>query len=117
VPTETRHSIRYGIVPYYPCELISERYDTQPSRIVNKPRDQSLASARTAHPGIPVVQIIDGLRRPRAGLSGGDLLVAAMRDLARIDSELDPAAAADYGRVLAERLDQSASFPDVRGIA
>ena len=55
----------------------------------------------------------EALLRPltRAGLSGGDLLAAAtfissaVRDLARIDSELDPAAAADYGRVLAERLD------------
>jgi AcrR family transcriptional regulator len=55
----------------------------------------------------------EALLRPlaRAGLSGGDLLGAAtfvssaVRDLARIDSELDPAAAADYGRVLAERLD------------
>jgi hypothetical protein len=47
----------------------------------------------------------------RAGLSGADLLAAAtfvssaVRDLARIAGELDPAAAADYGRVLAERLD------------
>jgi hypothetical protein len=47
----------------------------------------------------------------RAGLSGGDMLAAAMfvssaaRYLARIAGELDPAAVADYGRVLAERLD------------
>ena len=47
----------------------------------------------------------------RAGLSGADLLAgatfmsSAVRDLARIAGELDPAAAADYGRVLAERLD------------
>jgi AcrR family transcriptional regulator len=47
----------------------------------------------------------------RAGLSGHDLLAAAtfassaVRDLARIAGELDPAAAADYGQVLAERLD------------
>ena len=55
----------------------------------------------------------EALLRPlaRAGLSGADLLAAAtfvssaVRDLARIAGELDPAAAADYGRVLAERLD------------
>ena len=55
----------------------------------------------------------ESLLRPlaRAGLSGADLLAAAtfvssaVRDLARIAGELDPAAAADYGRVLAERLD------------
>jgi AcrR family transcriptional regulator len=47
----------------------------------------------------------------RAGLSGRDLLAAAtfvssaVRDLARIAGELDRAAAADYGRLLAERLD------------
>jgi uncharacterized protein YbjT (DUF2867 family) len=47
----------------------------------------------------------------RAGLSSGYLLAAAMfvssaaRYLARIAGELDPAAVADYGRVLAERLD------------
>lgn len=56
----------------------------------------------------------EALLRPldRAGLTGGDLLAAAtfvssaVRDLARISSELDSAAAADYGRVLAERLDR-----------
>jgi AcrR family transcriptional regulator len=55
----------------------------------------------------------EALLRPlaRAGLSGGDLLAAAtfasgaVRDLARIATELDPAAGADYLRVLAERLD------------
>ena len=55
----------------------------------------------------------EALLRPlaRSGLSGGNLLAAAtfvssaMRDLARIAGELDPAATADYGRVLAERLD------------
>jgi hypothetical protein len=60
----------------------------------------------------------EALLRPlaRARLSGGDLLAAAtfvssaVRDLARIDSELDPAAAAAYGRVLAERLDPK-QFP------
>jgi Tetracyclin repressor-like, C-terminal domain len=47
----------------------------------------------------------------RAALAGGDLLAAgtfvssAVRDLARIASELDPAATAVYGQVLAERLD------------
>jgi hypothetical protein len=45
----------------------------------------------------------------RPGLSGGYLLAAmfvssAARYLARIAGELDPAAVADYGRVLAERL-------------
>jgi AcrR family transcriptional regulator len=70
----------------------------------------------------------------RAGLTGGDLLAAAtfvsgaVRDLARIAGELDPAAAADYGRVLAERLDPTrfpimaeltanATFDDDEGIA
>jgi len=60
----------------------------------------------------------EALLRPlaRAGLSGADLLAAAtflssaVRDLARIAGELDPAAAADYGRLLAERLD-SQRFP------
>lgn len=55
----------------------------------------------------------EALLRPLAGagLAGADLLAAgtfvssAVRDLARISGELDPAAAADYGRVLAERLD------------
>jgi AcrR family transcriptional regulator len=55
----------------------------------------------------------EALLRPlaRAGVSGGDLLAAAtflssaVRDMARIAGDLDPAAAADYGRVLAERLD------------
>jgi hypothetical protein len=47
----------------------------------------------------------------RAGLSGQHLLgtatfvSGAVRDLARISGELDPAAAADYGRVMAEQLD------------
>jgi hypothetical protein len=60
----------------------------------------------------------EALLRPlaRAGLSSGDLLAAAtfvssaVRDLARIDRELDPAAAAAYGRVLADRLDPT-RFP------
>jgi AcrR family transcriptional regulator len=66
----------------------------------------------------------EALLRPlaRAGLSGGDLLGAAtfvssaVRDLARISSELDPAAAADYGRVLAERLDPK-RFPIMAELA
>jgi AcrR family transcriptional regulator len=66
----------------------------------------------------------EALLRPlvRAGLSGGDLLAAAtfvssaLRDLARIASELNPAAATDYGRVLAERLDPK-QFPIMAELA
>jgi AcrR family transcriptional regulator len=68
----------------------------------------------TAPVGPNALAWTEALLRPldRAGLTGGDLLAAAtfvssaVRDLARISSELDPAAAADYGRVLAERLDR-----------
>jgi AcrR family transcriptional regulator len=66
----------------------------------------------------------EALLRPldRARLSGGDLLAAAtfissaVRDLARISTELDPAAAAEYGRVLAERLDPT-RFPIMAELA
>jgi AcrR family transcriptional regulator len=55
----------------------------------------------------------EALLRPlhRSGLDRAELIPlatfvsSAVRDLARVATELDPAAAADYGRVLAERLD------------
>jgi AcrR family transcriptional regulator len=70
----------------------------------------------------------------RSGLSGEHLLgtatfvSSAVRDLARISGELDPAAAARYGEVLAERLDPrqfpimaaltaNATFDDDQGVA
>ncbi len=54
-------------------------------------------------------------------MSSADLFAAAtfvssaLRDLARIACELDPAAAADHGRVLAERLDGIDAYARRRG--
>jgi AcrR family transcriptional regulator len=66
----------------------------------------------------------EALLRPlaRAGLDGGDListatfLSSAVRDLARIATELDPAEAGAYGQILAERLD-SQRFPIMAALA
>ncbi|MFD8825221.1 TetR/AcrR family transcriptional regulator [Streptomyces sp. NPDC059605] len=58
----------------------------------------------------------------RAGLDRGDLIPlatfisSAVRDLARVAAELDPAGAAAYGQVLAERLDPE-QFPTLCSLA
>jgi AcrR family transcriptional regulator len=66
----------------------------------------------------------EALLRPlaRAGLDGGDListgtfLSSAVRDLARIATDLDPAEAGAYGQILAERLDAQ-RFPIMAALA